>query len=74
MAAIAPDGRLTTYIGNLGLAIGVGAAIGNVLSGFLIVPLLATQRLHLVWAIFVAVSVPLLAVAAGWRRPLFWHS
>ncbi|MEV5837165.1 MFS transporter [Nocardia sp. NPDC052112] len=71
MAAIAPDGRLATYIGILGLATGVGAAIGNVLSGFLIEPLLATQRVHLVWAIFVVVSVPFLAVAAGWCRPLF---
>jgi DHA1 family multidrug resistance protein-like MFS transporter len=74
MAAIAPDGRLATYIGVLGLATGAGAAIGNVLSGFLIEPLLAAQRLHLVWATFVAVSVPFLAVAAGWRRLLFRHS
>jgi hypothetical protein len=34
---------------------------------------LAAQRPHLVWAIFVAVSVPLLAIAGGWRRPRFPH-
>lgn len=74
MAAIAPDGRLATYIGILGLVTGVGAAIGNLASGFLIEPLLAAHHVHLVWAIFVAVSIPFLAAAAGWRRPLLRHS
>ncbi len=66
-AAAGPEAHLGTRVGALLTANTLGAVVGTLLAGFVLMPLVGLRNAYAVLALVLALAALLLAVRAGWR-------